>query len=101
MSANTTCPHCGAKKQSAPTPNHGAVAFKCGSFISGDFYQSDLCRERADHAITRKQLTEMTRITEELAEQLTASMYKLPRVNCDCDQCSVLRRFEAIKKGIQ
>lgn len=90
----STCLYCGAERLQGSTR-----MFRCGSW--SDRPRSNLCQEREAHNATREHLAEMTAIAEELAEQLTASMYKLPRVNCDCDQCSVLRRFEAIKKGIQ
>lgn len=50
-SSPTNCPHCGARRE--------VLTFECGTKMgmdSGKFCQSDLCRERAAHAETMKQL---------------------------------------------
>lgn len=52
MSTTDKCPHCGAGvSELCP-----AGFYLCGYSVGIKFHQSDLCRERAAHAKTRKEL---------------------------------------------
>lgn len=71
--STTNCPHCGAR-QAASDPRSDAVTFKCNSCISGDFYQSDLCRERAARQKAEAESAEF-RKTIEMVEREVALVY--------------------------
>lgn len=73
MSTPDKCPHCGAELLAEW---EGKGYYVCGSFNNSGchdtFPQSDLCKERADHAATKRELEEMRDSRDEANERLAS-----------------------------